>query len=134
MTQRIGSFTVTVQKAHLEWGVHRYTNSRGVVYGEGYILIPASCARKYNLLNLNGTNGEDIFGDNIFYCHSADGTFSGMLRSQGCHEAGDKYAKQFAGDKNLKAVGDWYYSQGVQIGDRVKVTWVSDTEVCIEVL
>lgn len=134
MTQRIGSYTVTVQKAHLEWGEHRYTDSRGIVYGEGYIMIPASCARMYNLLNRNGTNGEDRLGDNLFYCYSADGTFSCVLRSQGCHEAGDIYAKQFAGDKNLKAVGDWYYSQGVQIGDQVRVTWLSDTEVCIEVL
>ena len=134
MAQRIGSFMVTVQKAHLEWGEHRYTNSRGVVYGEGYIMIPASCARMYGLLNLNGTNGEDILGENIFYCHSADGTFSGVLRAQGCHESGDIYAKQFAGDKNLKAIGEWYCAQGVQIGDLVKVTWVSDIELRIEVL
>ena len=62
MTHRTGSFTVTVQRAHLEWGTHRYTNSRGIVYGEGYIMIPANCARMYNLLNRNGTNGEDILG------------------------------------------------------------------------
>lgn len=134
MIQRRGSFTVTVQRAHLEWGEHRYTNSRGIVYGEGYIMIPAPCARTYNLLNSNGTNGDDILGENLFYCRSADGSFYGVLRAQGCHEAGDIYAKQFAGDKNLKAVGDWYYSQSIQVGDRVKVTWVSNIELQIEAL
>lgn len=134
MTHRYGSFTVTVQRAHLEWGEHRYTNSRGVVYGEGYIMIPAHRARMYELLNANGTNGADILGKNIFYCRSADGYFSGVLRAQGCQEAKDIYAKQFAADKDLKAIGDWYYSQGVQVGDQVEITWISDTELQIRVL
>lgn len=134
MAQRGDNFIVTVQKAHLEWGEHRYTNSRGIVYGEGYIKIPADVARRYNLLNQNGTNGKDVLGENLFYCKSADGAFSGVLRAQGCQEAGDIYAKQFAGDKNLKAIGDWYYSQGVTVGDRVKVTWTSETELYIELL
>ena len=134
MTHRTGSFTVTVQRAHLEWGTHRYTNSRGIVYGEGYIMIPANCARMYNLLNRNGTNGEDILGKNLYYCRSADGSFYGILRAQGCNDAGVIYAKQFSGDKNLKAIGDWYYSQNVQIGDQIELTWISDTELLIEAL
>ena len=132
MAQQGDSYIVTVQRAHLEWGEHRYTNSRGIIYGEGYIQIPAQYARRYNLLNQNGTNGTDVPGFNLFNCYSADGLFSGVLRAQGCYEAGDIYAKQFAGNKNLKAVGDWYYACGMQVGDHVKVTWINSTDLCIE--
>lgn len=29
------TFTSTLKKAHLEWGSHRHTSTRGTVYGEG---------------------------------------------------------------------------------------------------
>lgn len=44
MAKRGDSYIVTLEKAHLEWGTHRYTGSRGLVYGEGYIQIPANVA------------------------------------------------------------------------------------------
>lgn len=125
------TFTVTLKKAHLEWGSYRHTNSRGIVYGEGYIKIPAPDAYRYGLLNSNGTGGLDILGQNIFNCRSADGLFSGELKAQG-DQADDIFAKQFAGNDNLKAIGDWYYAIGATVGDKIKVTWVSPTDLIIE--
>lgn len=127
------TYTVTIEEAHLKWGEHRYTGSRGIIYGEGYIKIPAKEAYRLNLLNINGTGGRDIWGENLFKCTSADGKFSCVLRAQG-DQADDRFAKQFAGDKNLKAVGDWYYSAGANVGDQVKVTWLNPTEVVIELI
>lgn len=128
------SYIVTINRSHLEWGEHRYTDSRGVVYGEGYIMIPAKEARRFNLLNTNGTQGRDVWGENLFNCRSADGSFSCVLRAQGCSNAGDPYAKQFAGDNNLKALGDWYYRIGAQVGNQVKVTWSSPTDIIIDLV
>ena len=128
------SFIVTIKRPDLEWGEYRYTNSRGVVYGEGYIKIPAKEARRLKLLNTNGTHGGDVWGENLFNCMSADGRFSCVLRAQGCSNAGEPFAKQFAGDNNLKALGDWYYSMGAQVGDQVKVTWSSPTDIIIDLL
>lgn len=128
------SYAVTIKRSHLEWGQYRYTNSRGIVYGEGYIKIPAKEARRLNLLNTNGTYGRDIWGENLFNCISADGTFSCVLRAQGCSNAGEPHAKQFAGDNNLKALGDWYYIMKAQVGDQVKVTWSSPTDIVIELI
>lgn len=55
------NYTITLRQAHLEWGTHRYTNSRGVVYGEGYIPIPDQEARMLNIQNQNGTGYTDVF-------------------------------------------------------------------------
>lgn len=131
---RAGDFYIVIlEKAHLEWGTHRYTNSRGTVYGEGYIQIPADIAYSLNLLNYNGTGYTDILGENLFYCTSADGLFEGVLRAQG-NQSDNRFAKQFSGDKNLKSVGSWYQSIAANIGDRVKVTWTSPTDMIIEKL
>lgn len=77
------SYEITLKQPHLEWGSHRYTNSRGIVYGEGYIPIPANVAYSFDIYNQNGTGGRDIPGENIFYCSSADGLYKGILRAQG---------------------------------------------------
>ena len=60
MANRGDKYVVVLEKAHLEWGAHRYTGSRDLIYGEGYIKIPASVAYELNILNLNGTDGDDI--------------------------------------------------------------------------
>ena len=125
------TFTITLKKPHLEWGSYRHTNSRGIVYGEGYIPIPADYAYEYNVLNSNGTNGKDVLGKNIFICSSVDGKFNGELKAQG-NQSDDMYAKQFAGNDNLKALGDWYYEMDADVGDRIKVTWINSTDIMIE--
>ena len=43
------SFITTLKQAHLQWGSHRYTDSRGIVFGEGYLQIPAYIARNLNI-------------------------------------------------------------------------------------
>ena len=132
MAQAGQNYTITLQQAHFEWGTHRYTDSRGVVYGEGYIPIPDREARMFNIQNQNGTGYTDVLGVNLFNCKSADGFFNGVIRAQGCKEAGYIYAKQFSGDGNLKAIGDWFYHIGANVGDRVKVFWTSPTDIVIE--
>lgn len=128
------SYAVTLTRAPLEWGTHRYTGSRNRIYGEGYIPIPSDVAHKYDLYNGNGTGKRDILGVNLFRCVSVDGVYSGVLRAQGCNRAGDIYAKQFSADGNLKAIGSWYASMGADIGDKVRVTWISPTNIEIEIL
>ena len=87
------TFTITLKRPHLEWGSYRHTNSRGIVYGEGYIPIPAPDAYRIGTFNSNGTNGQDILGQNIFRCTSADGHYSGYLKSQG-NQDDDRFAKR----------------------------------------
>lgn len=128
------TFTVELNRSQLEWGTFRFTGSRGLRYGEGYLKIPKDYARDCKLYNNNYTNDQDVFGQNLFNATSVDGYFNGILRSQGCSEAGDPYAKQFAGDKNLLSLGDWYAHIDAQVGDWVRVTFTSPTDIIIEKL
>lgn len=132
MAQTGDSFTVELNKAQLEWGTYRFTGSRGIRYGEGYLKIPRNYARLYNLYNGNHTQKQDILGENIFHATSKDGLFNGFLRSQGCTNAGDPLAKQFAGDKDLMVLGDWYSQIEAQEGDRIRVTFTSYKDILIE--
>ena len=132
MAQTGDSFTVELNKAQLEWGTYRFTGSRGIRYGEGYLKIPRNYARLYNLYNGNHTQKQDILGENIFHATSKDGLFNGFLRSQGCTNAGDPLEKQFAGDKDLMALGDWYSQIEAQEGDRIRVTFTSYKDILIE--
>ena len=55
------------------------------------------------------------------------------FRSEGCSTAGDPYAKQFAGDKDLlMALGYWYAQINAQVGDLIRVTFTSPTDVVLE--
>lgn len=133
MAQAGDTYTVILKEAHLKWGTHRYTNSRGKVYGEGYIKIPSDAAYSFKLLNSNGTSGKDILGQNLFYCKSKDGMYQGILRAQG-NQNDTRYAKQFSADDDLKAIGSWYSAINAVVGDVVQVTWESSTEITIEKL
>ena len=128
------SYKAKLREAHLGWGTYRETDSRAKREGEAYIQIPAKYARKYSLQNSNGTDGKDVFGVNLFRCKSADGLFSGVLRAQGASKADSVIAKQFSADKDLRALGDWYRQIGAQVGDTIKVTWDSDTDITIEII
>lgn len=126
------SYVVTLKKAHLEWGTHRYTHTRGRIYGEGYLPIPARRARAYEIYNSNNTGGYDVLGVNIFNCQSRDGFLNCEMKAQGCSTAGSVYAKQFSVDDDLRALGDWYAHIGAVEGDRVRVTWMSATDIVLE--
>lgn len=127
-------FEVVLSQSHVAWGTYRFTNSREPINGEGYIPIPLNNARRFGLFNGNGTNHVDILGKNLFECESVDGYFHGILRAQGSRSLGDIYAKQFAGDGDLKALGRWYAQIGARPGDRIRVYWISKVKIQIEKL
>lgn len=125
-------YIVTLNKAHLGWGTHRYTNTRLHIPGERYLPIPRADAIKIGIFNSNETNGNDVPGLNIFYCTSVDGYFNATFKAQGCSRAGDRYAKQFSVDDDLQALREWYDYINAQPGDQIRVTWTSPTEITIE--
>lgn len=45
------TFTVELNQAQLEWGTFRFTGSRGLRYGEGYLKIPKPVALNLQLFN-----------------------------------------------------------------------------------
>lgn len=112
------SFEVTIEQAHLEWGTHRYTNTRNIVYGEGYVKIPLAEARRYNILA--GTD---------YTAYSADGFINFDVKASGSAGENYRYAKQFQGKGNLKAIGAWYEYCGASVGDKVKVEFLSPCSV-----
>jgi hypothetical protein len=119
------SYVVELKQAHFDWGVHRYTSSRGIVYGEGYIKIPAKDAYQVEIFNGN-------YGDCAIYdAKSYDGFFEGQLLAQG-DQSNDRYAKQFAAWGDLKAIGSWYAHFNATIRDFVKVKFISETSLIFE--
>lgn len=134
MAKRGDRYCIELKRTHLEWGTFRYTGSRNQIYGEGYIPIPKQAAKDFGILNSNATGGLDIIGENVFYCTSEDGLFKGELKAQGCSVAGDRYAKQFSANDNLKAIGSWYCSVNAVAGDIIEVEWISDKEIIIRKL
>lgn len=134
MAQTGNSFIVELTPSQLGWGDERYTNTRTIRYGEGYLAIHKEYARSYDLFNANGTNGRDILGKNIFNCTSTDGLLNCQLKSQGCSESGDIYAKQFAGNDNLRALGNWYSDIQATVGDQIEVLFTSPTDIQLTLL
>lgn len=122
-------FVVKLTSSQLGWGTERYTDSRDVRYGEGYLSIPRTYAKEFDLYNSNYTDGYDILGQNIFRCISSDGLLKCDLKSQGCVSAGDKYAKQFAGNGNLRILGEWYSKIGAKVGDEIEIYFSSPYDI-----
>ncbi|GIN98104.1 hypothetical protein J6TS1_39740 [Siminovitchia terrae] len=124
------TFTTTLKQAHLEWGSHRHTNTRGTVYGEGYLHIPRQVAISLDIYNSNYP------GANIIYtCNSVDGFLhNASLKASGSSVAGDVYAKQFQGNGNLQLLGQWFSHMNAQIGDQVRIVWTSPSEINIELV
>ncbi|NGY86945.1 hypothetical protein F6Y05_21495 [Bacillus megaterium] len=127
-------FVTILKKAHLQWGTHRHTSTRGIVYGEGYLQIPKSEARNIGIYNSNGNNNNNS-NIHIFNCNSADGFLvNSSIKASGSSTANDIYAKQFQGNGNLRLIGDWFNHVNAQVGDKVKITWTSPTDIEIEKL
>ena len=82
MAQTGDTYIVKLKQSHLNWGEHRYTQSREPILGEGYIPIPREHAVRYNIFNSN--NPQIGFGFNKFYATSNDGFFTK------CHSAGTR--------------------------------------------
>lgn len=124
------SYVLTLKRAYLEWGTHRHTQTRGSVYGEGYLHIPAHIAREYSIFNSNQP------GANILYdCNSTDGFLTNeTLRASGSSKAGYIYAKSLQGSGNLRLLGRWFNSVNAQVDDAVRITWTSPTTIELEFL
>lgn len=121
------TFITILKKAHLEWGSHRHTTSRGVVYGEGYLQIPSTEATRLKIYNSN--NKAAIIEYN---CNSRDGFLVDVkLKASGCSNGGDVYAKQFQGSGNLKVLGDWFKAVDAQVGDQIQINWTSPVDIVI---
>lgn len=120
------SFITILKRAHLQWGFHRHTNSRGIRYGEGYLQIPAPIARRLNITNSNSQN------NNRYICNSDDGYLNNVtLKATGCSRAGDIHAKQFHGAGNLRLLGDWFSHINAQIDDRIQIDFISPSEMLL---
>lgn len=120
-------FTITFRSAApLKWGTRRQHETRDKIAGERYIPIPRKLAKAYGVRNSNCGTG---LGINIFKAHSTEGIFQGELKAAGCSKAGDVFAKQFQGNGDLKALEPWFTYHHAQIGDQVKIHWVTDDEI-----
>lgn len=124
------SYITELKQAHLEWGTHRHTDTRGTIYGEGYLHIPRPVAQMFSIYNSNQP------GANIIYtCSSVDGFLqNATLKASGSSRAGDPFAKQFQGNGDLQVIGQWFIQVNAQAGDRVRVSWINSTEVQVELL
>ena len=130
MSQAGNSYIIGLKQAHLQWGTYRHTNSRGNVYGEGYLPIPRPIATNFDVYNSNQTGAAIIYN-----CNSADGFLqNATIKASGSSQAGDPYAKQFQGNGNLKLIGQWFSHVNAQIGDRVRISWISPTDIEIELI
>lgn len=128
MPQAGDHYTVTLKKAHLQWGTHRHTSTRGNVYGEGYLQIPRDVARKLNIYNINQPAANTVYN-----CNSVDGWLKDVqIKASGSSGAGDPLAKQFQGNGDLQVFGNWYSQINAQIGDKILVTWKSPLEITVE--
>lgn len=54
------------------------------------------------------------------------------LKAAGGSKAGDIHAKQFQGNGNLQLLGDWFNYVNAVVGDRVRITWLTSTDIEIE--
>lgn len=119
-------FITTLKQPHLEWGEYRHTNSRGIVYGEGYLQIPSEDA-----YNLEITNDKEPLKSQVYSFSTSDGFIqNGRLKASG-NQYKEKYAKQFHGMGNLKLLGDWFNHIGAQIGDQIQIDFISPAEILL---
>lgn len=122
------TYTVEILQAHLEWGVYRHTNTRGIVYGEGYIKIPSYIARNFNIFNRHHSTATAVYT-----CSSTDGFLQdASILATGNSVALDVHAKQFQGNGSLQTIGAWYHHVGAQVGDLVRVTFTGPNSMIIE--
>lgn len=112
------SYTIELKPSHLHWGTYRYTGTRGAVAGEAYVPIPKQYAEDYG-----------IYVGSCYTAVFSDGFQGFVAKAAGSQHAGGVYAKQFQGDGDLKAFGYWYTALEAEEGDRVRVTFLSDSKI-----
>ena len=124
-------YEVELREAHLNWGTYRHTNTRDLRPGEGYIPIPAHIARQSNIYNIHNPG----LGHNLFNVSSSDQFIQNeLLKAQGGTDRTSIYAKQFSIENNLSRIGEWYAYTNANIGDIVRVEWLSETDILITLI
>lgn len=119
-------FEVTLKETHVAWGEYRHTNTRDLISGETYIPIPRSVATDLEIFNRD--RGEGI-GHNEYYAKSLDGYYEGIVKMSGNQRSGDPYAKNIAESGNLKGFNEWFNNAGITVGTRLRIEWISSTEL-----
>lgn len=123
-----GDFFITkLKQAHLQWGAHRHTNSRGIVIGEGYLQIPADVAYRLEITNDKGVH---IRSQEYTFSTSDGFLINGTLKASG-NQSNTQYAKQFHGSGNLQLLGDWFAHIDAQIDDEIRVYFINPTEILL---
>lgn len=76
------------------------------------------------------SNKEDA---NIVYNFSTDDNFytNEELKASGCMVKGDIYAKNLAGNGDLKLLGKWFTHIQAQVGDKIKIFFTSPTDIIL---
>lgn len=120
------SYEAILSETHISWGEVRRTDTRRPIAGENFIPIPISEARRIGIFDKK--SGEGI-GNNEFNATSADGFYQGVVKVSGYSPSDPIYAKNIAESGNLKGFSDWFEKAEFYPGTRVKVEWVSDTEI-----
>lgn len=121
------SFIATLKKTHLGWGTHRKTNSRPKIKNEGYLPIPYKYALSFQITNLHYVKRSNIYKfstSDKFYIDKE-------LKASGNRKKGDIFAKNLHGKGDLKLLGTWFKHINAQIGDKIKVEFVSPTEILL---
>lgn len=115
-------YTVEVKPSHLDWGEYRNPTNRDFVEGESYVKIPSDAARRF-----------DIIRGNEYIAHFSNSADSFRIKAagNGPEEGNVQYAKQFEGigPGACKAFTPWYQSEGIQVGDEIRVEFLSDNEI-----
>lgn len=128
MPQTGNHYIATLKKTHVGWGTHRTTLSRPKIKDEGYIPIPSKYAKAFNITNVKNFKVRS----NIYKFSTSDGFYKDEhLKASGCSVAGNIYAKNLHGNKNLKLLGIWFKAINAQIGDQIKVEFISPTEILL---
>lgn len=122
-------YIVKLSETHLMWGTYRYTSSRDRIYGEGYIKIPLGEAKRIGMYNSN--NSKTGLGYNEFRFKTSDGFLEGILKSSGCSQAGNCYAKNLHVSGNLKGLGKWFAHVNAIPGDLVEVKFLSPIDILL---
>ncbi|TAN67417.1 hypothetical protein WS9_008420 [Paraclostridium sordellii 8483] len=114
------SFRVRLQTVHLNWGTTSSNGQRNRHPDEAYIPIPMSDAIRLGLFN-NGS------------CFSVSGQ-NFQVKATGTQGSPVQYGKNLSSSGNLRLLGAYLKRVlNAQPGDTAIVSWLSPTEVSIEI-
>ena len=126
MPKKGDQFITQLQRAHLQWGSHRHTNTRGIVYGEGYLQISSKNAYRLKITN-NSNNSQRSEYD---FSTSDNFIINGKLLASGSQYKRE-FAKQFQGLGDLKLIGSWFNHINAKSGDQIQVDFITPTEILL---